>query len=463
MIPKIDHALAAILPAPAAPQEKPDDARDFLKELAPQPDRRDPPTRPSRPAQRQRLREEEMPPPPPAPVQTAPAQDRGEVDPPEKADKVDAEGPTRQVDRPHRPGQDTQDPRHKTGAPEAVDAQPGIPSGAVAAQQIPEGFAPVMTAEIAAVEIGKAGGLAAPAPVTTSAIMAGQATPHPTSKAEQKQMVDGDLPGVAVDAGAGDVEPKSELVVDAKVPKTGGKAQVSLRSEYSQAAAILEWKSAETQAAEPAVPTVPMAPDTQPQPVEINAEAADQALPPESEPTLPDLAAPQPLAAQPSAMMAQPPAMSAALPKSFHPLVDQIVQQSTAPDAAAGPDTPARTQIVLQPAELGRIRFALSGSGDQLTISVQVEQRDTLALLQRHLPDLRAELAREGLGQASLSFGGWGAADGQGAGQGTGQGQSDGSAARWQARLDLDPADPAPDAPRPALRTALPGGVDLRF
>lgn len=459
MIPKIDRALAAILPAPAAPLEKPEDSRDFLRELVPQPDRRDPPARPSRPAQRQRPREEEMP--PPAPVQAAAAQTgREEARPPEESQEVDAEGPKSRVDRSHRPGQNIHDPRPKTDAPEGVDAQPGTLSPAVAAQQIPGGFVPATTVDIAAVEIAKVGAQAAPAPVTSSAVMASQTAPNLANKSAQKQVADGDPPGVELDAGAADTQPMPDLVVDANVPKVGAKAPVSLRSEYSQAAAILEWKSTETQAAESADPDVPMPPDAQVQPAEVQAEMADPALLPEFEPTLPDPAAPP---AQPPAIMAQPLALTAALPKSFHPVVDQIVQQTTAPDATAGPDTPAATQIVLQPAELGRIRFALSGSGDQLTISVQVEQRDTLALLQRHLPDLRAELAREGLGQANLSFGGWGAADGQGDGQGTAQGQSDGSAARWQARLDLDLADPAPDAPRPALRSALSGGVDLRF
>lgn len=116
---------------------------------------------------------------------------------------------------------------------------------------------------------------------------------------------------------------------------------------------------------------------------------------------------------------------------------------------------PSQTELLLHPADLGRIRFALSGSGHHMTITVTAESPETLRLLQSHAEALRGELAREGLGQAALSF--------AGPGPGDSGSQTPRSPFAAAAPLDTEPADPDPAT----LTTGrpLPGnsGLDLRL
>jgi flagellar hook-length control protein FliK len=59
---------------------------------------------------------------------------------------------------------------------------------------------------------------------------------------------------------------------------------------------------------------------------------------------------------------------------------------------------------MLNPVELGRVHFALSGSGDQMTIIISADNPSTQQLLQAHAAELQGELERAGLGLADLSF-----------------------------------------------------------
>ena len=263
----------------------------------------------------------------------------------------------------------------------------------------------------------------------------------------------------------------------------GTPAVPSPRSEYSQAAAILIWQAglgAEPEAA-PA-PVASAASDTAGQAnlvllTRAGAAAPAQMLQPDADLSAAahgaDAASDTPaVAASPPATlagaiaslatvpgMAESPAAEGkmALPAPFHPLVASIRTHAALRSPAH--TEPIGTELLLHPADLGRIRFALAGSGDQLTITVAADNPGTLQLLKSHAADLRAELAREGFGQASLSF------------TGPGSGGTQSHTGREQPASpvpvpDPTPADPTPIAP---LQTPAPmappagGGLDLRL
>ncbi len=74
-----------------------------------------------------------------------------------------------------------------------------------------------------------------------------------------------------------------------------------------------------------------------------------------------------------------------------------------APEAALGP-----VEIVLDPKELGKIRFEIHQQGDQLKVVLAVERPETLDLLRRHADQLIQEFRAAGFAGASLGFGHWG-------------------------------------------------------
>lgn len=61
--------------------------------------------------------------------------------------------------------------------------------------------------------------------------------------------------------------------------------------------------------------------------------------------------------------------------------------------------------VVLEPAELGRVRVALTLEGGAMTLTVTAERPETDELLRRHADVLAAALAEEGLGDTGFSFG----------------------------------------------------------
>ena len=312
-------------------------------------------------------------------------------------------------------------------------------------------------------------------------------------------------------AASGDPAPQSSGIA---APQPAPPFRASLRSEYFQAEAILIWKSGvsgsvEAPAAAPnapgpapdpapaqgvvrgAVSVPPAQPVAGPTPASAPAQAS---MPSEARAAIeapanvesPGVARPATAGfpavenpAEAAAPLAQPtPAGSAAwaaavpvspaiapgtptppaLPAPFHPLVESIRSHAARHVKAAAPGTISGTELVLHPAELGRIRFALSGTGDQLTVTVVAENRDTLALLQRHGTDLRAELAQEGLGRASLTFGSWD----QGSARNPSQ-QRETPTTPWIAEAAAPAAGIVPP-PQPRPRPPIPGqGIDLRF
>ena len=94
----------------------------------------------------------------------------------------------------------------------------------------------------------------------------------------------------------------------------------------------------------------------------------------------------------------QPPLTSAAFPPDL-PLT-LIVH---AKKAAESP-----IELLLNPEELGRLRFEMVQNGDQIKVVLSVEQPETLDLLRKHVDQLLAEFKQAGFPNASLSFGQWG-------------------------------------------------------
>lgn len=75
-------------------------------------------------------------------------------------------------------------------------------------------------------------------------------------------------------------------------------------------------------------------------------------------------------------------------------------------------ETEERVELLLDPAELGRLRFELAPEGDRVTVLISVERQDTLDLLRRNAELLRAEFRDAGFGAADLSFSQWGTGGG---------------------------------------------------
>jgi hypothetical protein len=251
----------------------------------------------------------------------------------------------------------------------------------------------------------------------------------------------------------------------------------SLRSNFSQAASILLWKAgldpglAAGSASAPtliAAPSFPVLQAVAP-PETVDTPVGPAALPPiataETAPAALPIGAAGDTAVLTAAIPAPPFATEGAapagasgpspLPAPFHPLVASI--RTHAATRKPGEAEPTGTELMLHPADLGRIRFAMSGSGAQLAITVAAENPETLRLLQSHATDLRAELAREGFGQAALSF--------------TGPGPGDGG--RQEARNPFAAPPGDAESAGPGLPTLSPpparalsrtgGGLDLRL
>lgn len=88
-------------------------------------------------------------------------------------------------------------------------------------------------------------------------------------------------------------------------------------------------------------------------------------------------------------------------------LAAQILLHSNA--AKIGP-----IEVLLNPAELGHLRFEIHQKGDQVQVLLSAERPETLELLRRNAEQLQSEFRNAGFAGASLSFGQWGrSSDGQ--------------------------------------------------
>lgn len=67
----------------------------------------------------------------------------------------------------------------------------------------------------------------------------------------------------------------------------------------------------------------------------------------------------------------------------------------------------SRAELVLEPSELGRIRFDLVTQGDRVQVNLSVERPETLDLLRANAEALRQEFRASGLDASSLNFSQW--------------------------------------------------------
>jgi flagellar hook-length control protein FliK len=96
-----------------------------------------------------------------------------------------------------------------------------------------------------------------------------------------------------------------------------------------------------------------------------------------------------------------------ALPKSalvLHPQLPVVIEHLHHEAARAGH---SHAELVMNPSELGRIRFDLITQGDQVQVTLAVERPETLDLLRANAEGLRQELRAAGLNADTLNFGQW--------------------------------------------------------
>lgn len=173
------------------------------------------------------------------------------------------------------------------------------------------------------------------------------------------------------------------------------------------------------------------------------AAAPDQAMPQSG----PDQLSPQanPVAVGPNTLQQTVPEQ--ALPPSPPAIPTQLIRHL----AAAQTDA---VDVVLQPEELGHVKFQIQQQGESVRILLSAERPETLDLLRRHSDQLLQEFRQSGFSQASLSFGQWGQ-----------QQRSPAPPPELVALFDADFVE-APVAPRPPPITAAAAsgqGLNLRL
>jgi flagellar hook-length control protein FliK len=141
------------------------------------------------------------------------------------------------------------------------------------------------------------------------------------------------------------------------------------------------------------------------------------------------------------AALATPDRASRALPKGF----------STNLARSIGETGHGRAELILEPAELGRLRFDIVTQGDKVQINLAVERPETLTLLRNHADELRQEFRDAGFTGGTLNFSQWGQ-------------QEEGKAPPELAQGDITPQDLMPTEPAPASRPRTASdGLDLRL
>lgn len=123
------------------------------------------------------------------------------------------------------------------------------------------------------------------------------------------------------------------------------------------------------------------------------------------------------------------------------------------PESLARAAKEERSELLLDPMELGKVRFELVTTGDKVQINLSVERPETLDLLRRNMDSLHREFREAGFDTSTLTFGQWG------------KGQEEGRQAPLTAQFGDDP-DLPDTAPAPTSRTnrnTSSQGLDLRM
>lgn len=202
----------------------------------------------------------------------------------------------------------------------------------------------------------------------------------------------------------------------------------------------LRFRLADADGPQPYDSPAPAAPAETTGPAELAAAAQDQ-------PSADSLAADLP----PSSVPADPSrTRPAAAPPPHHQAAAHLSDLIRA-HAADVASAPGRTELVLSPEELGRIRFDLRSSPDGLSVTLSADRPETLELLRRHATELRAELSAAGYDLASLDFGTSG---------GTPENSATQASGAW---MPDEPAVEQSPPPAPSYRRSMSGGLDLRL
>jgi flagellar hook-length control protein FliK len=101
------------------------------------------------------------------------------------------------------------------------------------------------------------------------------------------------------------------------------------------------------------------------------------------------------------------PAPSSLLPNTVQTLHAQLPGVIEHLHHGAVRDGHSHAEVLLNPAELGRIRFDLITQGDQVQVTLSVERPETLDLLRTNAEALRQEFREVGLNADMLNFGEW--------------------------------------------------------
>jgi hypothetical protein len=111
-------------------------------------------------------------------------------------------------------------------------------------------------------------------------------------------------------------------------------------------------------------------------------------------------------------------------------------------------------EVLMNPEEMGRLRFALETQGDAIRVVLTAERPETLDLMRRHADQLLVELKAAGFQSATLDFGQWQQQDARPGSPGLAQTPDKAGAA--------EPPDSAAHSPF-LPRSTRGGGLDLRL
>jgi len=198
----------------------------------------------------------------------------------------------------------------------------------------------------------------------------------------------------------------------------------------------------------PATSASPPPPD-RPAPCEPGLPALEEAG---TDRASPDQTAREPARQDPDTAFVPRPAADSARDAQSTPAALRDLPAPTVPALVVSASRPeiGPVEVILTPEDLGRLRFELTQTGEQVRIHLTVERPETLDLLRRHADHLLAEFRQAGYAGASLSFGSW-----------TQGGQPPAPPAP-----PPDPQPPPPAAPRtpnPSQGCSPGSGLDLRL
>ena len=152
-----------------------------------------------------------------------------------------------------------------------------------------------------------------------------------------------------------------------------------------------------------------------------------------------------------SAPDAASPTQAAAASRASAPALPQPALQSLA--LAIAETGEGRTELRLNPDELGLVRMQIRSTDHGITVQILAERADTDSLIRRSLADLGQELRDLGYRDVRFDFGNGG----------RGQSGGHGTADRTTATAPGGATEPVPETSAPQPRHAATGHLDMRL